>query len=212
MEEVLTSLVKDCPFDEYFVYFQLSRYSEERCHAYPDTEKSNFLATVSKIELKQPTYRLKLISTPDIRYEMCDVKTLNLLPSVLASKRASDLGADEAVFYRGNTVTECAHSNIHIVKNGVIRTHPLDNHILPGISRKHMIFTAHRLGIKVIEEAFSLEELKKADEVIITSSSKLALCASELDEIRYDTEIFVIGKAICSAMRDDFEAFCSSLP
>lgn len=205
--DVLYSLTPKTAHGTYFLYFQLTRYSARRAHSYDDTSKSNFLVTVSEISLSAPTYTIKLISVPDIRYEMCNIKTLNLLPSVLASKRAAVLGADEAVFCRGDTVTECSHSNIHIIKNGKLKTHPLNARILPGISRKHLLMTANRIGIATDETAFTLDEMKDADEVIVTSTSKLALRASEVDGIKYNTENNTVGAELCRLMRADFDAF-----
>jgi len=205
--DVLNKLASKNTYGTCFLYFQLSRYSARRVHSYEDTAKSNFLATVSEITLSPPTHALKLITLPDIRYEMCNIKTLNLLPSVLASKKATVLGADEAVFYRGDTVTECSHSNIHIIKNHKLKTHPINNRILPGISRKHLLMTAKRIGIEVEETAFTLDELRYADEVIVTSTSKLALRASEVDGIKYDTENFKVGAELCTLMRAEFDTF-----
>ena len=138
---------------------------------------------------------------------MCHVKTLNLIPAVLASHKASSLGKDEAVFHRNGTVTECAHSNVHIISNSVLITHPLDNHILPGISRKHMIAVCERMGIKVVERAFSVYELFKADEVLVTSTSKLALPASHVDYLELPQQNDGIGRQICKEMLADFVKF-----
>jgi D-alanine transaminase len=189
----------------FFIYFHLTRFSSERSHAYPDTERSNFLVTANPISLKEPHQTLALIEADDIRHSMCHIKTLNLIPAVMAAKKAEVRGADEAVFHRGETVTECAHSNIHIIKNGKIITHPTDNLILPGISRAHMLRVAALLSIPVEERPFSLSELRFADEVLITSSSKLCLRAKSFMDVRYDTERRTEGLGICTKMREDFE-------
>jgi D-alanine transaminase len=125
--------------------------------------------------------KLKLITYPDIRYELCNVKTLNLLPNVLASQRAFEKGCDEVAFHRNGTVTECAHNNISILKDGVFRTHPLTNHILPGTTRRHLIQHCGELGIPVDETAFTVDELFAADEVIVTSIGSLCNPVSEID-------------------------------
>lgn len=190
----------------YFVYFQLSRFSEERVHAAPPTEKSNILVTVSPFKLFDKNKRLRLITYEDIRHGMCNVKTLNLVPAVLSSKNAAEAGADEAVFVRNGIVTECSHSNIHIVKRGKIITHPLDRHILPGISRMHMLSVCDRLSIPYEERKFPLSELMDADEVLVTSSSKLALSAFDIDGKIYDNSESDIAQRICKRMRDDFLA------
>ena len=88
---------------------------------------------------------------------------------------------DETVFHRGNIVTECAHSNIHILKDGKLITHPADEYILPGIARANLIKVCHALNIEVEERPFTLEELFAADEIIVSSSGDLCNSAYELD-------------------------------
>ena len=119
----------------------------------------------------------------DIRFKLCHIKTLNLIPSVLANQRATEQNCHEAVFHRGERVTECAHSNISILKDGVLRTAPTDELILPGITRKHLLELARELGIAVTEEPFTMAELMDADEVIVTSSSALGVRAESIDGI-----------------------------
>ena len=125
----------------------------------------------------------KLISLEDNRYKLCHIKTLNLIPSVLASQRAAEQGCDEAVLHRGSRVTECAHSNISMLKDGVLRTAPTDELILPGIARKHLIALAKENGVPVVEEPFSMVELMNADEAIVTSSSALCMRVESIDGI-----------------------------
>ena len=100
----------------------------------------------------------------------------------MATEKAKRAGCQETVFYReGGRITECAHSNVHIIKDGALYTAPLDNLILPGIARKHLIEAANRLGIPVHEEPYYLEDLFAAEEVLVTSSSNLCLHANEID-------------------------------
>ena len=117
----------------------------------------------------------------DTRFFHCDIKTINLIPSVMASQQAKEAGCDEAVFHRGQVVTECAHSNVSILKGGVFRTAPLSNLILPGTARKHLIALAGQNGIPVDETAFTLDDLMAADEVIVHSSGTLCNAASKID-------------------------------
>ena len=124
---------------------------------------------------------MKLISMEDIRFLMCNVKTLNLIPSVQAYQKCIEEGCQETVFHRGDRVTECAHSNILIIKDGVLQTPPRDNLILPGITLKHLLELAQANGIPTKEEPFTMEELKNADEVIVSSSGGLCIQAVELD-------------------------------
>ena len=117
----------------------------------------------------------------DTRFFHCNVKTLNLIPSVIASENAKQAGCDETVFHRSGRVTECAHSNVHIIKDGVFVTAPTDNLILPGIARAHLIKACRKLGIPVSETPYTLDELMNADEIIVSSSGSLCLAAEEVD-------------------------------
>lgn len=207
LKNILLRLARHSSYECYFLYFQLTRYSEKRTHTYPETNRSNLLVTLTEQSMPNNDKALKLMLVKDIRYEMCHIKTLNLIPAVIASRKATLLGKDEAVFHRNGTVTECAHSNIHIISNSVLITHPLDNFILPGISRKHMIEVAGRLGVAVKERDFSVYELFKADEVLVTSSSKLAVTASSVDYMEFASKKDSIGKLICNEMLADFVKF-----
>ena len=97
-------------------------------------------------------------------------------------EKAKEAGCQECVFYRpGGRVTECAHSNVHIIKDGKLITAPTDNLILPGIARAHIIKACKKLEIPVSETPYTLDDLFNADEVIVSSSSNLCLHANEID-------------------------------
>ncbi len=181
LSRILNFAVSKADLKEFFIYFQITRSLEHREHSYVKCERHNLLVTVDSFKTPSPNKRLSLITTEDLRYFYCDVKTINLLPSVLASGKAEESNCDEAVFHRGNTVTECAHSNISILKDGVLYTHPTDNLILPGITRKQLLLACEALGIRYVEQAFTLDELFSADEILVTSTSKLCQGAYSID-------------------------------
>ena len=133
-------------------------------------------------EISDGTKPIKLITREDTRFFHCNIKTLNLIPSVVATQKAKEAGCQECVFYRpGGRVTECAHSNVHIIKDGKLVTAPTDNLILPGIARAHIIKACKKLEIPVSETPYTLDDLFNADEVIVSSSSNLCLHANEID-------------------------------
>ncbi|MGE4276057.1 MAG: aminotransferase class IV [Lawsonibacter sp.] len=167
-----------------FLYWQISRGISVRNHPFPPAEaKPGLMIYVRPYAMKSLDRPYKLISQEDRRFYLCNIKTLNLIPSVLASQRAVERGCDEAVFHRGSRVTECAHSNISILKDGVLRTAPTDELILPGITRKHLLALAGEHGIPVDERPYSMVELMNADEIIVTSSSALCMKVASVDGI-----------------------------
>ncbi len=182
MSELLYDLVKKVDSKESIVYWQVTRGTGIRNHAFTGAATGpNLWVTIRHNPLKNVYQKYKLITVPDTRYFHCNIKTLNLLPNVIASQRALEAGCDEAVFHRDGVVTECAHSNIHILKNGVFRTAPLSNLILPGITRMVLIGLAKEHNIPVMEKAFTVDELMDADEVIYTSAGALCCPVSHID-------------------------------
>ena len=167
-----------------FLYWQISRGVCVRNHPFPPKEVApSLLIYVRPHKMKSMDVPYKLISMEDIRFKLCNIKTLNLIPSVLANQRAAERGCDEAVLHRGSRVTECAHSNISILKDGVFRTAPTDELILPGITRKHLLALAKENGIPTDERPISMVELMNADEAIVTSSSALCMRVESIDGI-----------------------------
>jgi D-alanine transaminase len=114
---------------------------------------------------------ITVMTVPDIRWLRCDIKTLNLLPNILAKQTAIDQGVDDVIFHREGTVTESSSSNVFAVRDGVIYTHPANNLILHGITRLVIQELTEELNIPFIEKALQLNELLTADEVFIASTT-----------------------------------------
>ena len=163
------------------IYFQYSRGSALRSHTFAADMKPNLWIMVKPLALKKEPKPLLCMTMEDTRFFHCNIKTINLIPNVMAAQAAEDRGLDECIFHRGSEVTECAHSNVSILKDGVLLTHPTDNLILPGIARAHLIRACHALGIAVEERPFTLDELFGADEILVTSTTKLLCPVVELD-------------------------------
>ncbi len=114
---------------------------------------------------------IRAITVPDIRWQRCDIKSIGLLPSVLARQAAAEAGADEAIFVREGNLTEGTHTNLFTVKKGVIFTHPLNNHILPGVTRNVVIELCHQLNLPVAENPVAEKEIPELDEIFVTSTT-----------------------------------------
>lgn len=186
-KEELGSLISDLTSrvegKTHFVYWQVSRGVSWRNHAFNDDMGGKIAIFVRPLEdipheLPAP---VKAITCEDKRFEYCNLKTLNLIPSVLTYQKAVKAGTFEAILHRGDIVTECAHSNVSILKDGALISHPNDQFILRGIGKTHLIQACYRESVQVFERPFTLEELFDADEVIITSSSDFAQAVCEID-------------------------------
>lgn len=182
VKEIIKDMVKKVDSGEQFVYWQVTRGTAMRNHAFPGDEvPANLWIMLKPLKIKDMSQKIKLITLEDTRFLHCNIKTLNLLPSVMAAQKTEEAGCQEAVFHRGTRVTECAHSNVSILKDGILKTAPADNLILPGIARAHLIKMCKLFSIPVDETAFTLKELMEADEVIVTSSGQFCITACEID-------------------------------
>ena len=179
--ELLNSLVRKMDDGNLWVYFQMTRGTALRGHAFPKDTPANLWVMLKPGEIADTYKPMRCISLEDTRFLHCNIKTINLIPAVMATQDAVDAGADEAILHRGEIVTECAHSNVSILKNGTIYSHPTNNLILPGIARAHLLNTAKDLGLGVVEEPFTMQDLTEADEIIITATSALCMRVLELD-------------------------------
>ena len=182
-EELKYLITELCPLvdgEEKFVYFQISRGSGIRNHEFTST-KANLCIMIKPQSVKNVYEKVDICSTKDLRFHMCNIKTLNLLPSVLSAQHAKNNRCEETVFVRDGYVTECSRSNISILKDGKLITAPADNHILPGVTRAHLIQACEKYGIDVLEQKYTLDDLLNSDEIIVTSSSKMAIGVKKVD-------------------------------
>ncbi len=164
------------------IYWQTSRGNCRRNHVFPPKEeKPTLLITTSMGKSLDYSKPLKLITYEDTRFFHCNIKTLNLIPNVMASEAAKQAGCDEAVFHRGELVTECAHSSLLILKDGVLTAPVLNELILPSISRKHVFEIAEELNIPSECRDITLDEVMKADEVIVCSTTKVCAASDTID-------------------------------
>lgn len=180
---LMLDLIQKVDDGDQFLYLQVTRGTQSRLHTYPEDMVGNLWIMIRPGKLKDVYMDVKAITAEDTRFFHCDIKTLNLLPAVMYSQMAERAGVYETILYRApDRVTECAHANVHIInQRGAFQTAPLDNLILPGIARAHLIKACRALGYEVEETPFTLEELMSAKEVIISSSSAIGLRCVEID-------------------------------
>jgi Branched-chain amino acid aminotransferase/4-amino-4-deoxychorismate lyase len=205
LKTLLIDMVKKVDAVEQFVYWQVTRGTAMRDHVFPgDDVKANIWITLEPWNIEYKQQKLKLITLEDTRFLHCNIKTLNLLPNVMAAQKAKESNCQETVFHRGDRVTECAHSNVSIIKDGIFKTAPTDNLILPGIARAHIIKMCKRFGIPVDETPFALRELMDADEVIVTSSGDFCMTACEIDGKPVGGKAPEIVEKLQNALVDEF--------
>ena len=183
LKDLLADLISrlDRGMEDTYLYFHCTRGTAPRFHAFPDASVRPNLLVYAHAFPNMLHKEYRLISAEDKRFGYCNIKSLNLIPNVLATQRAAEKGADECVLHRGESVMECAHSGLSILKNGTIVTTPLSQWILPSITRKHLLETGRLLGIPVEERDYTMDELMGADEIIVTSSLTLLSRVYEID-------------------------------
>ncbi|HEX8152495.1 MAG TPA: aminotransferase class IV [Thermoanaerobaculia bacterium] len=171
-------------FDDGIVYIQVSRGECERAHFYPDHCEPTVVAYSRKFKFPDAAKKergIRVITTRDQRWGRCDLKSNNLLGNALAKKEAQRAGADEAVLLTGGFVREAASSSFFAVRNGRLITHPLDEHILPGVVRDQVIGLALAAKIRVDERPPHENELFDLDEAFITSTTQGVMPVTEID-------------------------------
>ncbi len=166
------------------VYIQVTRGAAPRDHAFPTPSvEANVMAFTKTYErpYKLLEEGINAITTEDIRWLRCDIKSLNLLGNVLAKERAVKYNAQEAIQHRGDIVTEGSSSNVYAIKAGEIYTHPVNNYILNGITRMVIKDIAEEKGIPFNEGTFTVDFLRNADEIIVSSTSIEVMPVVKLD-------------------------------
>ena len=191
----------------YLLYIQLSRSYESRKHSAVGCA-ANLLITLDPFEINESQPPLKLVTEKDIRYSLCDVKTVNLIPSVMSATRAEMLGCDEGIFIKNGIVTECTKSNILIIKQGRVITHPNSNRILPGVARAKLLEKCASSKIEVSERPFTKKELFTADEVLLTSTTKLCRRASTIDGKAVGGKNKKMADFLCKCMLSEYFSTC----
>jgi D-alanine transaminase len=186
-DEIATRLLRENGHDtgHTTVYVEITRGAAPRAHVFPPagTAPTVFVTTYSfKDAAAVRKAGAKAITQPDIRWLRCNIKTVQLLPNVLAKQAAAEAGAFEAILIRDNgVVTEGTHSNLFAVLEGEIRTHPATNLILPGVTRSVVLELAEELGMPVREEAITEGELGACDELFLTGTTTDVMPIVSLD-------------------------------
>lgn len=180
---ILEELVQRNGGADQSLYLQITRGVAERDHGFPPGSEPTVFAMSKPVSEPTPDLRegISAITVEDIRWQWCHIKAIALLPNILLRQQAIDEGAAEAIMLRAGFVTEGAASNIFIVNNGVVLTPPKSNLLLPGITRDLVVELCRENGVPCVEGAISEQQLRAADEIWITSSTKEIVPVTHLD-------------------------------
>ena len=183
-QELLATLISKNGSDDQSIYLQITRGVAKRDHGFPAQSTPTVFAMCNPIS-EPSTEVMKngicAITLDDIRWQHCNIKAITLLPNILLRQQALDSDCDEAILIRNNKVTEGAASNIFIVKDSTLITPPKSEQLLPGITRDLVVELSKMNNITCLEQEISESELRSADEIWITSSTKEIVAVTTLD-------------------------------
>jgi len=180
----LYNLVDAQSFDDQGVYFQVTRGVAKRDHAFPKSGEPTVFMMANPL-VNPPAAQVEkgasALSAPDNRWLRCDIKSISLIGNVLLRQLSAEAGAAETILFRNGKLTEASASNVFVVKNGVIFSPPKTNLILPGITYDVIVELARANNLPLEFKDVSEAEVRGADEVWVSSSSKEVLAIVELD-------------------------------
>lgn len=175
LQEQIAALIQKSELREGMIYLQLTRGVSRRNHVFPKDARATLLFYTRELPpVAEPGSGegVKLITVADERWHRCWIKSIALLPNVLAKNAAVARGGDEAVFVENGVISECSTSNIFAVIQGKLITHPVGSRVLPGITRAILLDVARKLDVEVDERGLREEEAARADELFITSTTR----------------------------------------
>ena len=186
LESVFTALLERNGFGDSgkaMVYLQVTRGVAPRTHAFPKipVRPTVYGYAAPFPAMGDPAAGVSAITRPDLRWSRCDIKSISLIANCMANQEAKESGAFEAILVRDGAVLEGSHTSIFGVIGGEVRTAPLSNLILPGITREIVVELCHANDIPLREEAMSEEELRHADELFLTGTTTEVLPIVVLD-------------------------------
>lgn len=166
------------------LYWQITRGVAPRKPKFPKDVHPTVLVTIDPmpvldLEETVPTKTATLL--PDERWANCWIKSLMLLPNILAANEAHDAGYEAAILQRDGVVTEATNANAMIIRDGELWTHPADRWVLNGVTRQLVLQLARKLGITVNEQSYGTEQLRTADEVLLTGTTLHVATVSHID-------------------------------
>lgn len=211
IERACLHLIAENGIQDGTVYIQVSRGSyTPRSHAFPKEVKPFVLAMARPFKVNEQNWVTGVTAhlVPDQRWTRCDIKTVALLPNVLAKQAAAEKGAYEAILVKDGYAIEGSSSNFMAVLDGEIRTFPKSHLILGGITRDYILALARELGYTVREEGVLVEDLPRCTEAWVTSTTSELTPVVRIDEIQIgDGKPGPVGQALIRTMKERIASF-----
>jgi D-alanine transaminase len=182
--QLVNEMVQRNSGDDQSVYLQITRGVAKRDHAFPKGVTPTVFLMSNPLVTPAPALvesGVACITAQDYRWLNCDIKSVSLLGNCLLRQLSADVGATETILFRDGKLTEASSSNVFVVKNGVLLTPPKDNFVLPGITYDVVLEIARAREFEVEVRAVSEAEVRSADEIWVTSSTKEVLAVTTLD-------------------------------
>lgn len=214
LEEIVKGLIEKNGLANGIIYMQFTRGASPRNHAFPHNVAPTFVAYTRKVDRPVSSMQegIKAILIEDIRWLRCDIKSLNLLGNLLAKQKAVEAGCFEAIQHRGNIITEGSSSNVAIVKNGTVITHPANNLILNGITRQKVKQVCEQNQIPFEEREFTVEEVLRADEVFLSGTTVEVTPIVEVEKKKISEGTpGEVTKKLQQLIKDEIEKECGSI-
>lgn len=172
------------------IYLQITRGAyPERNHDFPANPSPTIFAMITALPEVQavPSDKdlqgISVITAEDIRWQRCDIKAITLLANCMLKQQALECDANDTILVRGGVAFEATSSNLFMVRDGVIITPPLSEHLLPGITRDFLLWLAEQHGILTEQRLIPEHELLQADEIWLTSSTKEIRPVTRLNDV-----------------------------
>ena len=184
-QQILTQLLVFNSQENQSIYLQISRGADnKRKHSFEHLTPTVYIESNPLIPKSKSTLMagFSAITQTDIRWNRCDIKATSLLANVMYSQQAKDNHVEEVILHRDQQITEGATSNVFMIKNSTLFTHPTGSHILSGITRDLVLESAKACQIPIQEVAFSTQDLNTADELWISSSTREIMPITQVDK------------------------------
>ncbi len=187
LNNIFLNLIKKNKTRNGIIYLQITRGIQFREHKYQKNLTPTFIVYTRNKSFNLPGKKFKGVNTityQDLRWKRRDIKTVNLLPNIIAANMAKNKNAYEAILIQNGKVTEGTSSNIWIIKRNNLITHPANSDILKGVTRTSLLKIIKKTKLKLVEKQFTHKQLFNADEVFLTSSGSFITPILKIDNIK----------------------------